>query len=153
MGFCLWSAAASFYDFSPILIAQEQSLQRLATILEKTQADALIAGAGSVPLNELLKQYTGLRQVVWVVARSSRHVDWNEISEGEGGKADISTWHDVVDEEGSFLSAEIPASESGSQAPSVTLVSEPTEKVNDYTIVEFTQKVCPLSIPICLPSC
>ena len=135
--------AASFYDFTPILIAQDQSLQRLATILEKTQADTLIAGGGSVSLKDLLKQYNGLKQVIWVVARSSRHVDWNEVSEGEGGKAEISTWHDIVDEQSDSASAELPAHESSSQAPNVTLVSEPTDKINDYTIVEFTQKVCP----------
>ena len=100
-----------------------------------------MVGAGSVPLNDLLKKYSGLKQVIWVVARSSRHVDWNEVSEGEGGKADISAWHDVVDEEGSFAPSEVPSSEASSQAPNVILVSEPVDKTkNDYTIVEFTEK-------------
>ena len=133
--------AACFYGFIPILIAQEQSLPRLATILKRTNADALVAGAGSVPMIDLLMQYDGLKQVVWVVARTSRHLDWNEVSEGEGGKAEISTWHEVIDEQGSSGSSELPALDPTSQAPNVILVSEPTERLNDYEIVEFTQKV------------
>lgn len=134
--------AACFYNFTPILIAQEQSVDRLCTILTKTKADALLAGAGSVPLNALVKQYQGLNQVVWVVPRSSRHLDWNEVSEGEGGKADISTWHDIIDEASSSVSAELPVSEPGSRAPDVILVSEGRNHNNDFEIVEFTQKVC-----------
>ena len=93
-------------------------------------------------MKDLVKQYQGLNQVVWVVPRSSRHLDWNEVSEGEGGKADISTWHDIIDEAGSSVSSELPVSDSGSRAPNVIIASETGDKVNEYEIVEFTQTVC-----------
>lgn len=154
---CIWlilSIAACFYNFTPILIAQDQSVNRLCTILEKTRSDALIAGAGSVPLNTLVKRYQGLNQVIWVVPGSSRHLDWNEVSEGEGGKADISTWHDVIVQGGEAASSELPASEPGSQTPNVILVSEPTDKVHDYEIVGFTQTVCsPVPAPLPASNC
>ena len=135
-------AAASLYSFTPILVPQEQPIDRLCSILHKTKADALILGAGSVPLKSLLKQYQGLKQVVWVVPPSSRHVDWNEVSEGEGGKADISTWHDVVEEAGSSVSSELPASEPRSQAPDIIFISDTKAKENDFEVIEFTQRVC-----------
>ncbi len=93
-------------------------------------------------MKSLFKGYSDLNQVIWVVPRSSRHVDWNEVAEGEGGKTEISTWHDIVDEEGSFAPSEVPAVEAGSSAPNVFLVSIPDEELSGPKITEFTQKVC-----------
>lgn len=98
-------------------------------------------GAGSVPLKELAKQYNGLKEVLWVVPKSSRHVDWNEVAEGEGGKAEIAVWHEIVDEEGAFASSELPSNDAAPVVSNIVVVSPPTEKLHNYEIVEYTQQV------------
>lgn len=142
------SEAATFYGLTPILVPQDQSLDMLAGILTETKADVLVAGAGAVPLNELLRHYPSLKQVIWVVERTSRHMDWNEVPEGAGGKADIAAWHDIIDEKGS-TSAELPTEVPGGTLPNIIMVAEDSMSAFDsYEVVEFTQKVC----QICLSS-
>lgn len=117
-------------------------MNRLGTILKKTKADALIVGAGSVPLKDLAKQYASLKEVIWVVSKSSRHLDWNEVAEGEGGKTEIAVWHDIVDEEGAAALTALPANEAAPKISNLIVVSPPTEKLHDYEIIEYTQRVC-----------
>ena len=101
----------------------------------------MVAGAGTVPLNELLPKYAGLKQVMWVVERTSRHMDWNEIPEGAGGKADVTVWHDVIDEK-AFSSSDLPTEIPGGTAPDVLFVIEDAMSAFDtYEIVSFSQKV------------
>ena len=106
----------------------------------ETRADVLVAGAGTVPLNELLPKYSGLKQVMWVVERTSRHMDWNEVPEGLGGKADIAVWHDIIDEK-AFSSSDLPTEVAGSSPPDLLLVTEDaTSALDSYEIVSFAQK-------------
>jgi hypothetical protein len=70
------------------------------------------------------------------VAKTSRHMDWNEVPEGIGGKIDVSVWHQLVQEQQD--GAALPAS--AGKAPGVVFlwqeaVGKPAE------IVEFTQQV------------
>ncbi len=135
------SIAAVFYGLTPILVPQDQSLDNLAGILTESKADILVAGAGAVPLNELLSKYPSLKQVIWVVERTSRHMDWNEVPEGEGGKADIAVWHDIIDEKGPF-SGELPKETPGNTLPNIVMVVEDAMSAFDsYDIVQFSQKV------------
>lgn len=135
------SIAAPFYGFTPILIPQGQSLEKLTELLNRTQANVLVAAAGTIPIKELSKNYSGLKQVVWVVERLSRHMDWNEIPEGFGGKADVLAWHDIVDQKESD-SSEVPADVTGSKQPSIVTVSQSHGSgIDDYEIVEFTSEV------------
>ncbi|KAL6722350.1 hypothetical protein ACLMJK_001457 [Lecanora helva] len=132
--------AAIFYGLTPILVPQDQTLDTLAGILTETKADVLVAGAGAVPLNELLRKYPNLKQVVWVVARTSRHMDWNEVPEGEGGKADIAVWHDIIDEKSSAFT-DLPKDIPSGELPNVVMVAEDSMSALDsYEIVELTQK-------------
>ena len=69
-------------------------------------------------------------------------MDWNEVPEGEGGKADIAVWHDIIDEKGS-TSTELPTQIPENTLPKVVMVTEDTMSALDsYEIVELTQKVC-----------
>lgn len=92
----------------------------LADILKKTQADVLVAAAGTISLKELVTLYSGLKQVIWVVERSSRHIDWNEVPEGIGGKADVSAWHDIVEQKESAL--ELPPDLPGNSISDIVVV-------------------------------
>ena len=132
--------ASAFYGLTPILIPQQQSLDTLAGILVETKADILVAGAGSLPLQELLQKYPSLKQVIWVVERTSRHMDWNEVGEGEGGKAEIAVWHDIIDEKqtSSELPGDIPE---GTVTNVVMVTKDEWSAMDSYELTEFTQAV------------
>ncbi len=133
--------AAAFYGFTPIIIPQGQSPASLADLLNTTQADVLVAAAGTIPLKELVKHYSGLKQIVWVVERSSRHIDWNEVPDGVGGRADVLAWHDIVDQ--NEASSETPPDLPQSAISDIVAVYEHKNHGGErrYEIVNFTQKV------------
>lgn len=106
----------------------------------ETKADVLLASAGSLPLKDLLQKYPNLKQVIWVVERTSRHMDWNEVGEGEGGKADIAVWHDIIDEK--KAPSELPSDIPGGIVTNVVMVTEDAWSAMDsYELTEFTQAV------------
>lgn len=110
-------------------------------MLAETKADVLVAPAGALPLKALVRKYAGLKQVIWVVERTSRHMDWNEVPEGEGGKAEIAVWHDIVEDKAS-ASLELPTEIPGGSLPNVVMVEEDSMSALDsFEVVEFTQKV------------
>ena len=129
--------ACAFYGLTPILVPQEQSLENLAAILGETKADTIVVGAGAIPLTGLVKLYPGLKQVVWVVARTSRHMDWHEVPEGEGGRASISVWHEMIDEVSEL--SELPSQIPGGNPPPVIIVVEGGKTGRE--VMEFSQSV------------
>ena len=87
---------------------------------------------------ELVKLYTGLKQVIWVVARTSRHMDWHEIPEGEGGKTGVAVWHEIIDETSG--STELPTHiPKDAPPPPVVMVSQIPAK--GHKVVEISQGV------------
>ena len=97
----------------------------------------MIAAAGAVPLAEISKAAPAIREVIWTVEKTSRHMDWNEVPEGIGGKIDVSVWHDLVQDQKS-RSTKLP--EDSSKAPNVVFIWQ--EKVGGPAqVVEFTQGV------------
>ncbi|KAJ4346719.1 uncharacterized protein N0V89_010651 [Didymosphaeria variabile] len=128
--------AGAFYDFVPILIPYNQPHQTLIELLSKTNADSLVAEAGSVPLADVGKGVSSLRQVIWTVEKTSRHMDWNEVPEGIGGKTDVSVWHQLVQDQKAG-SPELP--KDAGKAPNVVFLwQEGAGKAAE--IVEFTQQ-------------
>lgn len=106
----------------------------------ESKADVLVAGAGSLPLKDLLPKYPGLKQVIWVVERTARHMDWNEVGEGEGGKVEIAVWHDIIDEK--QPSSELPNNIPEATATKIVMVTEDAWSAMDsYDLTEFTQAV------------
>lgn len=129
--------AAAFYGFTPILIPYNQPHTTLVELLQETGADSLIAQAGSLPLADVAQSVPGLRQIVWTVEETSRHMDWSEVPEGIGGKIDVSVWHELV-QDAKHSEHVLPSD--NTKAPNVVFlwqeaVGKPAE------IVEFTQQV------------
>lgn len=132
--------AGAFYGFTPILIPYNQPHSTLAELLVQTGADALVAEAGSFPLADIGRGVPGLRQVIWTVEKTSRHMDWSEVPEGIGGKIDVSVWHELVQDRAN--GAGILPSDTG-KAPNVVFLWQ--ENVGKSAeIVEFTQQVTSL---------
>ena len=115
-------AAAAFYGFRPVLIATKLSPELLAQALSQTSASVLIAAAGTLSLKDVLKHFSGLEQVIWVVERTSRHMDWHEVAEGVGGILEITVWHDIIDEKAS--TTDILPESSNRGTPNIVAVHE-----------------------------
>lgn len=104
------------------------------------KADMLIAGAGTVSLVEVTREYSVLRHVIWVVPKVSRHLDWNEGSEGIGGKVGISVWHDMIEEKKGKATSDLPDRTDGYTPENVVTVWQKNkEEVGE--VVEYTQGV------------
>lgn len=134
--------AGAFYGFTPILIPYNQPHATLVELLQATRADALIAQAGSVPLAEVTRGVPALRQIMWIVEKTSRHMDWSEVPEGIGGKVDVSVWHELVQDS---KNTETTLPTNAAKAPGVVFlwqeaVGKPAE------IVEFSQQVRPTTL-------
>lgn len=124
------------------MIPPGQSLERLAEILGQTQADVLLAAAGTLPLKELVKYYAGLKQIVWVVEGSSRHMDWNEVPEGFRGQANVVAWHDITDQNDESAASETLSRIELSILPDIITVQEhQADNSGRYEIIHVTQKV------------
>lgn len=132
--------AATLYGFKPVLISPKFTPELLAQALSRTEASILIAAAGTIPLKDVLKLSSGLKQVIWVVERTSRHMDWNEVPEGVGGNPEITVWHDIIDEKGS--TSDLPPETPDRVPPNIITVHQQSKSGNEeLEIVEFTQKV------------
>lgn len=132
--------AGAFYGFTPILIPYNQPHTVLIELLIRTGADSLIAQAGSVPLDDVSKGVSGLRQVIWTVEKTSRHMDWNEVPEGIGGDLDVSVWHQLVQDQRS-ADPKLPADTV--KAPGVVFLWQQGVR-KSAEIVEFSQNVSKL---------
>ncbi|KAF2788818.1 hypothetical protein K505DRAFT_328658 [Melanomma pulvis-pyrius CBS 109.77] len=128
--------AGAFYGYTPILIPYNQPHPTLIELLIRTGADSLIAAAGSIPLANVSKGVSGLRQVIWTVEKTSRHMDWNEIPEGIGGKVDVSVWHQLVQDQKNGT-PELP--QEAGRAPNIVFLWQ-NELSKSAEIVEFTQQ-------------
>lgn len=130
--------AGAFYHFSPILFPYHQEPDTTKGLLGSTDFDTLIAEAGSVSLETLLSSNKSIRRIIWVTKAGSKHLDWNEVPEGIGGKIDVTTWHDLVEEK-KGTTPQIPARDAANEPPSVYTFWP--NKTGKYELVEYTQKV------------
>ncbi|KAA6413548.1 MAG: hypothetical protein FRX48_03294 [Lasallia pustulata] len=135
--------AAAFYGLTIILIPQGQSREALADFLRETNADILLAQAGTLSLDELMKSYSGLRHVIWVVEKSSRHMDWKEPSDYDHGRITLATWHNLIEEQKGFASSDPPSNVPDFVLPNILAVwqRQTTASLPEmHEVVEFTQK-------------
>lgn len=132
--------AGAFYGFSPILIPYSGSPETLFKFLQKAEPDVLIADAGALQISKVIKGCPSLAQVVWVAQRGGRHMDWNEVPEGVGGRVGISVWHELVDDKKDMVGAQLPANAQGEAVPGI-LTFWPSREDPVGQITEFSQKV------------
>ncbi|PNS21161.1 hypothetical protein CAC42_3499 [Sphaceloma murrayae] len=121
--------ASAFYGLSVVLLPYNQPHDVIVELIRKVGADAVVAAAGSLPL-ESLKQ-SNINNVTWVVEKSSRQMDWT------AGQTDakLSVWHETVAE--SSASSELPAN--GDVKPGTVTQVWMTKQGIPGKITEFTQ--------------
>ena len=107
--------------------------------LQRAKPDILIAGAGGLQISDVIRRCPSLAQVVWVAPRGSRHMEWNEVPEGIGGRVGISVWHEIVDEKKDVAGTQLPAISQGEVVPGITTFW-PTQEDLVGQMIEFSQK-------------
>lgn len=113
--------ACAFYNFTAILIPFDQSDDAVISMLRQAEADTVVALPGSFPFDAVLKSYPSLRHVVWVVDEGNRHMDWNEVPKGFGGKLNVATWQDIVQDSPADAGKELPSLADQHAAPDLVI--------------------------------
>ena len=88
--------ACSFYDLSAIIIPFDQPDDRIIDMLRRSTADTIITAPGSFPFDAVVRAYPNLSNLVWVLDEGNKHLDWNEVPKGIGGRVNVATWNDIV---------------------------------------------------------
>ena len=119
------------------MIPQGQSFEILVELLLETKADVLIAHAGTLSPKELFDSIPGLNKIVWVVGRTSRHMDW--VADA-GNKDNVAIWHDIIEQRKDTASAAPFTDKSTNELGNIVTIWS-NERPRAYEVVEFTQKV------------
>ncbi|KAF2095857.1 hypothetical protein NA57DRAFT_78634 [Rhizodiscina lignyota] len=127
--------AGAYFGLDIILLPYNQPHDAVCEQLKSTNAECLIAEAGALPLENITKACASLKQAIWVVEETSRHMDWTEVPEDVGGKIDVAVWHELVKDASNGNSSELPAR--GTPGDVITLSWQ--ENTKSFEIVTFTQ--------------
>ncbi|EFX02672.1 AMP-dependent synthetase/ligase [Grosmannia clavigera kw1407] len=135
--------ACSFYNMTAILLPFDQTDEALVSMLRRSAADTVITAPGCFPFANVAKSYPALRQLIWVVDEGSKHLDWNEVPEGVGGRVNVSTWQDVVGDAAPSAGLSLPPLEEQSAARDISIFWE-HEKDSMTTTTTTTTKTTTL---------
>lgn len=98
-------------------------------------ADYLIASAGTIPFDSVKAQCQNLREVMWVVQKSGREMDWDESSDTMSNV----TWHELVEAHKGPAPVEFPKRSEDETIPDVISIWL-NNTATSGEIVAFTQK-------------
>ncbi|KAG6020516.1 hypothetical protein E4U19_006309 [Claviceps sp. Clav32 group G5] len=91
--------ACSFYpNLTTVILPFNVAEPELINMLRCSAADTVVTASGSFPFDSVVKAYSLIRQLIWVVDDGSRHMDWNDVPEGTGGSVNVTTWQDLVND-------------------------------------------------------
>ncbi|KAI1194952.1 hypothetical protein F5X97DRAFT_261501 [Nemania serpens] len=113
--------ACSFYNITAILLPYDQSDASVISMLRQSGADTVVTSPGSFPFDNVVKSYPALRQLIWVVDDGSSHLDWNEVPKGVGGKVNVSTWQDILNDNPQTSGTQLPPADNQAAAPDVIM--------------------------------
>ncbi|KAG5957715.1 hypothetical protein E4U57_001745 [Claviceps arundinis] len=101
--------ACSFYpNLTTVILPFNVAEPELINMLTRSAVDTVITASGSFPLDSVVKAYSLIRQLIWVVDDGSRHMDWNDVPEGTGGSVNVTTWQDLVNDSPASALTELP---------------------------------------------
>ncbi|KAG6087820.1 hypothetical protein E4U15_007339 [Claviceps sp. LM218 group G6] len=101
--------ACSFYpNLTTVILPFNVAEPELINMLTRSAVDTVITTSGSFPLDSVVKAYSLIRQLIWVVDDGSRHMDWNDVPEGTGGSVNVTTWQDLVNDSPASTLTELP---------------------------------------------
>ncbi|MCJ1403006.1 hypothetical protein MMC11_006228 [Xylographa trunciseda] len=127
--------AAAYNGIVPILVPQHLSFETLADVLHSTNADILIAPAGTVPAEHLAMSCPKVKQAIWVVEETSRHMDFGV----NPSKTQTAVeWHEIVGDVD--LNSNAPSDLLSTGGTPAIICIYPRKKPTTYDVVEFSQK-------------
>ncbi len=98
-----------------------------------------MASAGILSVVDLISTYKGLKEIIWVVEETSRHMDWTDDAADQKAPIRTSIWHELIEAKRTVATLELP--ERGSEEPKSLVSIWQSERDHPGTIVEFTQGV------------
>nr|POE65691.1 hypothetical protein CFP56_58797 [Quercus suber] len=129
--------ACSFYGVTPVLLPYNLPHPKVYELLNAVGADALVCAAGNLPLDGLASSCKTLKQLTWVVEKTSRHMDWNGVPDAAADRLRVNVWHDVVEDKKATASTVMPSDETPGDLISIWQPIDPARKSE---IVTFTQQ-------------
>ncbi|KAL4917971.1 hypothetical protein BDW62DRAFT_201299 [Aspergillus aurantiobrunneus] len=114
--------AGAFYGFKVVIVPHNLSAEQISGLLQKSQADSLIAEAGALDLTLVAGKNKQLSHVIWVAKLGSRHMDWNDVPKEVEGRLDVGVWHEIVDEKKDLAGLEVPEWDPSSSTPTLSTV-------------------------------
>ena len=82
---------------------------------------------------------SSLRHIIWVAKEGNRHMDWNVVPEGTGGKVEVVVWHELVEERKTLTSSEVLPLDKESSVQPLSTFWAPDEGVGQ--LVEYNSEV------------
>lgn len=122
-----------------ILLPFDQSEDVIVSMLQRSGADSVVTLPGSFPFDSVVKSYPALKQLIWVVDEGSKHLDWNEVPKGMGGKVNVSTWQDILHDNPAAAGADLPPPGDAKEPNDVVFFWQ-TKPGTLEEMVRFTQK-------------
>ena len=107
--------------------------------LSEVTPDFLIAEAGAVDVDAVAAACPSLRHIIWVATEGNRHMDWNVVPEGTGGRVEVAVWHELTDERKTLASSEVPRVDKDSPVGPLSMFWPGTDGVGQ--LVEYTSEV------------
>lgn len=129
--------ACSFYNLTAIILPFDQPEDAVLSMLRRSAADTVVTVPGAFPFDSVVKNYPSLRQLIWVVDEGSKHLDWNEVPKGIGGRVNVSTWQDIIQEQPQEAGKELPPLEGQKEPRDITVFWESQPGVMEE-MVRFT---------------
>ena len=112
--------ACSFYDLTAIVLPFDRPDNRVIDMLRKSTPDTIITAPGSFPFDAVVRAYPSLGNLIWVLDEGNKHLDWDEVPKGVGGRVNVATWSDIISDGPPSAGTELPP---GSGKPPKNIVT------------------------------
>ena len=122
-----------------MLVPHNLTTDLLIAHLLEAKPDFLIAEAGAVEVEAVIAACSNLRHIIWVAKEGNRHMDWNVVPEGTGGKVEVVVWHELIDERKTLTSSDVPPVDKESSVLPLSTFWAADDGVGQ--LVEYTSEV------------
>ena len=109
-------------------------------LLQETKVDTLITEAGSISPESIFQTTTLIKNILWVVEKTSRQMGWADAADNGNTTAEVVVWHDMIAEMQEIVSS-IPYGGTAENDLAGVVAVWHNEELHEFEIVEFTQKV------------
>lgn len=89
-------------------------------------------------MDDVAERCKNIHLLTWVVEPASKHMDWNGVPDAAQGRLNVSVWHDIVEENKSQATSELPTNDEGDRPAEIVTVWQPANVTDKPDIVTFT---------------